>query len=318
MSQQTAIAMQTTHSLNLERDVVLAPFTTFGIGGPADLFTMTHSAEELVEALRFARRERLPSFVLGTGANILVGDLGFRGLVICNRASHVRFEDSQLEAESGATIAELIKLTTDRGLSGLEHYINIPSTVGGAMWQNLHFLSPDRTRTVFIEECVNSARLLTGDDQIQVVDRDYFRFGYDHSILHTNDDVVLAVTFDLMRSDPGRMREIAEKNAAWRAANHPPGAERQSAGSIFQRIENVGAGRLIDAAGLKGMRIGGAEISPRHANYIINVDSASARDVCELIAYTRDRVRADSGYELEPEIGFVGQFSEPTPPTGGG
>src|ERR1700741_1191392 len=132
------------------------------------------------------------------GHNILVGDKGFRGLVIRNTSSHLNFfDDGRLWVESGAVMAKLIPLAVERGLSGLEHYVGIPSTVGGAVWQNLHFLSPApaRERTMFIAEVFESAELLTHDGQRKTVDRDYMNFGYDPSTLHKQRDVALAVTF---------------------------------------------------------------------------------------------------------------------------
>ncbi|MEX2210035.1 MAG: UDP-N-acetylmuramate dehydrogenase [Patescibacteria group bacterium] len=291
----------------LQRDVTLAPFTTFGVGGPADLFAVAKSADELADAVRWAQAEKVAWFVLGCGANILVGDGGFRGLVIKNEAAAHRFDGTRLTVGSGATIKKLIELTTERGLSGLEHYINIPSTVGGAMWQNLHFLSPDRTRTVFIKEVVEGARILTGGE-VKEVDAGYFKFGYDTSVLHETDDVVLDVTFALTESTPEAMREISERNAAWRAEKHPPNADQMSAGSIFQKIEGIGAGRLIDQCGLKGYRLGGVEVSEKHANYFLNIEGATAEEVRQLIDHVRGTVKEKTGYDLNPEISFVGEF----------
>ena len=271
------------------------------------MFTIAKSADELADAVRWAQAEKTDWFVLGCGANILFGDGGFRGLVIKNEAAAHRFDGTRLTVESGATIKKLIEVTTERGLSGLEHYINIPSTVGGAMWQNLHFLSPDRTRTVFIKEVVEGARILSGG-AVKKVGADYFKFGYDTSVLHETDDVVLDVTFALTESTPETMREISKRNAAWRAEKHPPNADQMSAGSIFQKIDGVGAGRLIDQCGLKGHRLGGAEVSERHANYFLNMEGATAEDIRKLIDHVQRTVKEKTGYDLKPEISFVGEF----------
>ena len=297
----------------VRRDVPLAPFTTFKIGGPADLFYEAHSADELALAVTMARETRTPYFLLGTGANILVGDGGFRGLVIRNmaRLADVLEDDSRLVAESGAIIyPDLIETAVSNGLSGLEHYVGIPSTVGGAMWQNLHFLSPppERERTMFIEEVVLGAEILTAEGVRTYVERDYFDFGYDYSILHERDDVVLSVTFQMRKGDKPRMREIMEANLQWRAERHPPLDTEPSAGSIFQKIEGVGAGRLIDEAGLKGACIGGACVTHRHANIIINRGGATAADVRALITFIQETVEERTGYRLKPEISFIGDF----------
>jgi UDP-N-acetylmuramate dehydrogenase len=293
---------------NARRDVELAPYTTFGIGGAADLFAVPRSAAELADAVRWAQRARVDWFVLGCGANILVGDLGFRGLVIKNEASEMTVADGTMRVGSGASVADALLASVERGLSGFEHYIEIPSTIGGALWQNLHFLAPDRTRTVFIAEIVRAATVLSGAE-LRSVDRDYFQFGYDFSVLHTCRDVVLDATFSLAPADPRQLRRTIAANAAWRHERHPREAARMSAGSVFRKIADVGAGRLIDECGLKGARVGGAEVSHRHANYILNVGGASAADVRELIAHVQAVVLARTGQQLEPEISFVGQFA---------
>ncbi|AEN74411.1 UDP-N-acetylenolpyruvoylglucosamine reductase [Rhodothermus marinus SG0.5JP17-172] len=299
----------------VQRNVPLAPYTTFKIGGPADLFFEAHTRDELAEAVQIARTLSIPYFVLGLGANILVGDRGFRGLVIRNRARACRLlPGHRLWAESGAVVyPDLIETAVEAGLSGLEHYVGIPSTVGGALWQNLHFLSPPpkRERTVFIEEVLAEAEILTAEGKRRLVGPDYFRFGYDYSILHERDDIVLAATFQLSPGDPARMREVMAANLAWRRERHPPLETEPSAGSIFKKIDGIGAGRLIDQCGLKGTRIGDAEVSPRHANIIVNRGKATAAQVRALIAYVQQVVEARTGYHLEPEIRFVGEFDPP-------
>lgn len=296
------------------RNVELAPYTTFKIGGPADLYVEAQSADELASILLVAYDSSVPHFVLGLGANILVGDGGFRGMIIRNRAQHVSSSDNGLlYAESGAIVyPDLIESAVSAGLSGIEHYVGIPSTVGGALWQNLHFLSPapERERTLFIAEVLHSAEVLERDGSRHVVDPDYFNFGYDYSILHDNEAVVLSACFRLEPAKEADLRRVMSENLAWRAARHPPLDLEPSAGSIFKKIDGVGAGRLIDQAGLKGTRIGGAEITHRHANILINRDGASASDVRKLIAYIQDVVQEGTGYQLEPEICFVGEFPE--------
>ncbi len=301
----------------LRRDVPLAPFTTFRIGGPADLLYEARTDEELARAVLAARETGLPFFLLGLGANILIGDRGFRGLVILNLARGVEVlpeegpEEGRIRAESGTVVwPDLIETAIAHGLSGLEHYVGIPSTVGGALWQNLHFLSPApaRERTMFIAEVTESADLLTEEGERRTVGVDYFEFGYDTSILHHRKDIVLAATFRLTPADPDTMHRIVRENLDWRRERHPPLDTEPSAGSIFKKIEGIGAGRLIDECGLKGARIGGAMITRRHANIFINTGDATASDVRALIAHTQEVVRERTGYSLEPEISFVGEF----------
>jgi UDP-N-acetylmuramate dehydrogenase len=295
----------------LKRDEPLGQYTTFKIGGPADLFYDATSTDDLAGAVAAARELEIDYFVLGLGANILVGDRGFRGLIIRNTSNHLKFfEDGRLWVESGAVMAKLIPQAVERGWSGLEHYVGIPSTVGGAVWQNLHFLSPapERERTMFIAEIFQSAELLTHDGKRQTVDRDYIQFGYDTSTLHKQRDIALAVTFQLDPGDKATMHRIMQENLSWRGGKHPWLEYHPSAGSIFQKIEGVGAGRLIDEVGLKGFRHGDAQISHIHANIMVNLGHATAKDVRELISLAQTKVQERFGHKLKVEIGFIGEF----------
>lgn len=292
--------------------MLLAPYTTFKIGGPADLFYEARDADELALAILIARDLQVPYFLLGLGANILVGDRGFRGLVIRNVARHMEVgPEDRIWAESGAVVyPDLIDLAVTHGLSGLEHYVGIPSTVGGALWQNLHFLSPApaRERTLFIEEITDAAEILTEEGERKRVGVDYFQFAYDDSILHHRRDVVLSASFRLQAGDPDKMRQVMQENLQWRSERHPSLDSEPSAGSIFKKIAGVGAGRLIDECGLKGTRIGGSLVSRRHANILVNAGGATAAEVRALIAHIQEVVERRTGHRLEPEIGFVGEF----------
>lgn len=297
----------------LAERVPLAPYTTFKIGGPAELLYAAADRDELARAVLAAGAAEVPWFLLGTGANILIGDRGVPGLVIHNRARRIAVdgERRRIDADSGAVVyPDLIEAAIGAGLSGLEHYVGIPSSVGGALWQNLHFLSPppERERTMFIAEVLEQAEILSQEGERRTVAADYFRFAYDYSILHDRRDVVLGAAFRLTADDPQRMRRVVEANLEWRRRRHPPLDREPSAGSIFKKIEGIGAGRLIDEAGLKGLAVGGAVISHRHANIIVNRGGASAADVRALIDRTRDVVERRSGYRLQPEISFIGLF----------
>lgn len=270
------------------------------------------TADELASAITAARRARIPVFVLGLGANILVGDAGVRGLVVRNRADAIRMDDDgRVHAESGATVAELIRRTVAAGWSGLEHYVGIPSTVGGAVWQNLHFLSPapERERTLFIAEVVAAVELLLPSGARTMVDAEDMAFGYDTSRLHGSGEIALAVDFQLSKGDAFVMQRILQENLSWRGARHPWLEVHPSAGSIFKKIEGVGAGRLVDQCGLKGFRIGDAQISHIHANIMVNLGQARAADVRALITHAQTAVLERFGQRLEPEIGFIGEFT---------
>ncbi len=294
--------------LNFKKDIVLTPYTAYKIGGKADYFYTAHNKEELIEAITEAKKNNIQFFILGTGANILVGDRGFRGLVIHNEAKSFRFEDNSLITESGAVVSELIDTCVEKELSGLEHFAGIPSSVGGAIRQNLHFLSPDRKGTVYIESIVKEGLVLEAGVE-KKVGKEYFKFGYDDSILHHNKDIfVLGVTFELEKKDRKLIQKQIEENLKWRNEKQPQLVDFPSCGSVFKKIAGIGAGRLIEKCGLKGKQIGGARVSEKHANYIVNTGSAAAKDVRELINLVQETVFKQTGHKLEPEISFIGEF----------
>jgi len=298
--------------LPVARDVPLAPRTTFRIGGPADLFVEAPGVDSLAQAIQAARELEIPYFLLGKGANILVGDRGFRGLVIHAANRGIRFlAEDRVWVEAGVSVfPDLIVETVSRGLGGLHHFVGIPSSVGGALWQNLHFLSPapDRVRTVFIEEHLESAELLTQEGDRREVDVGYFQFGYDDSILQHRADIVLSATFRLTRTPEAELRRVMRENLAWRDERHPDLWLYPSAGSIFRKAGSEGAGRLIDACGLKGHVLGNAGFFHKHANIIVNLGGASALEVRALISLAQETVERETGIPLVPEITFVGEF----------
>jgi UDP-N-acetylmuramate dehydrogenase len=296
----------------VEHNVRLAPFTTFKIGGPADHFFRARTPQELATAISSARELEIPFFLLGLGANILIGDKGYRGLVIRNEVQGIdRVDDVRVKAGAGVEVFhDLIEATVSQGLGGLHHYVGIPSTVGGAIWQNLHFLSPppERERTCFIEEVLESCEILSEEGEVKSVDHAYFKFGYDYSILHERQDIVLTATFKLEPQPEEELRYVMRENLKWRDDKHPDLWLYPCAGSIFQKIEGVGAGRLIDQCGLKGWVHGGAGIFHKHANIIVNMGGATAAEVRHIIEHAQETVRTQLGYELKTEIGLIGEF----------
>jgi UDP-N-acetylmuramate dehydrogenase len=312
MSQIDELARRVGGARRIERDVPLGPFTTFKIGGPADYFFRARTADDVMNSVLAARELEIPFFLLGTGANILVGDRGYRGLVIrCEHRGIEYLDETRVRAGAGEIVfPDLIVSTVGRSLGGLQHYVGIPSTVGGAIWQNLHFLSPppERERTCFIEEVVESCEILTEEGDVRTVGHDYFNFGYDYSILHDREDIVLSTTFRLTHQPQEELRYNMRENLKWRDDRHPDLWLYPCAGSIFKKIEGVGAGRLIDQCGLKGHVHGAAEIFHKHANIIVNLGGATAAEVRHLIALAQETVRKQLGYELSPEIGFIGDF----------
>jgi UDP-N-acetylmuramate dehydrogenase len=299
--------------MNIQKNVVLAPYTTYKIGGPADLFIEVATWSELLDALNYAQNENIPYFVLGTGANILISDKGFRGLVIKNSYKTISLEDSLLTVGSGALVKDVIEFTKNLGYSGFEHFAGIPSTIGGALWQNLHFLNPERTGTAYIESIVLEAHTwnkLTGQENI--LKKEDFQFGYDTSVLHQGNDVVIDATFTLTKLDKEIIEDRIQKNLAWRSERHPPVDTEPSCGSVFKKLEykgeTIAAAKLMDEAGLKGYRSGDVIVSLKHPNFLTHTGKGTAADVLTIIKHVQEVVYEKFGVLLETEIGLIGEF----------
>lgn len=274
-----------------------------GLGGPADLFYVAKNVDELEKAVKIADEYQIQWFILGGGSNILVGDLGIRGLVIKNEASKIRYDGCYLTAESGVRLNQVVSYANEQGLAGLANYISIPGTVGGAIYNNSHGW-PDRKQ--LIGNLVDRAVIL--DQGIRkTVNQKWFEFGYDGSKLHHHSAVLLEVTFKLKRGDPIELKKISMDILKIRNQKQPIGLK--CAGCMFANPRGDAAGRLIDAAGLKGKSIGGAEVSTLHANFIINRGDAKVKEVLELMALVKNKVKEQFKVELRPEIFLVGEFS---------
>jgi len=290
----------------------MALHTSFRIGGPADLYAVASSAQELVELVSLAREHGIPYLIIGRGTNILVSDRGIRGLVIENGAGAVKFEerDATLYAESGALLRDLALESARRGLGGLEWAVGIPGSVGGAIVGNAGAYGG------YVSDVVRRVTALVADGEVRELAARELGFGYRTSrfkgqgmggkgVGERGREVILSAEFAL-RPEPVEvlMGKIADYTRR-REAKQPT---EPSAGSVFKRTEQYPAGFLIEQAGLKGMRIGGAQISPKHANFIVNLGGAKASDVKALIDLTREAVYREFGIELELEIELVGEW----------
>ncbi len=294
----------------VKRDEALAPYTYFKIGGPADYFVIVKTSQELKEIILLAETAKIPWVILGGGSNILVGDLGFRGLVIKNEAESMVVSNGTLTAESGVKMAKLAAFANENGLAGLEVFMSVPGTLGGAIFNNSHF-RPEKGE--FIGNLVASAEILEGRKKkeegsrgIRTVDRDWFRFGYDYSRLQDEPGVILKVKFKLKKTDPGKLKKRSMELLKERNSRQPLG--QSSCGCMFKNPENLSAGQLIDNAGMKGKKVGRAMVSDKHANFVINTGGAKASEVLELMNLIKETVKNKSGVELEPEIFMVGEF----------
>jgi UDP-N-acetylmuramate dehydrogenase len=309
-------------ALELREHEPLARYVGWRIGGPARFFANATTPAELVELVNWGRERELPIFVLGGGANILVGDGGFPGLVIRNRTAGYRLDESgdevTLEIASGAPMAGTARRMAGQGLRGLIWAEGLPGTVGGAIYGNAGCYGGDTAGNLV------RATLLRPDGEIEEWSREQFRFRYRGSALKPDDHpglqqpgdeapltpglagpIVLSARLRLHRDDPRKLAEEMAEIAAARKGKTPSGS---SCGSSFKNPPGTSAGQLLDMAGLKGTRVGGAVVSERHANYIVNQGGATAADVLRLTEIMRERVLAVFGVELELEVQLVGDF----------
>ena len=289
------------------RDEPLGRFTTMRVGGPADLFATAHNAFELRALVRFARSRGLAHLLLGRGSDIVIADAGVRGLVIQNRAEGSRVEAGRYTAESGVPMARAATETQKAGLTGLEFGLAIPGTVGGAVWANAGAHESD------VATVLEAARVLDPAGSEVILTGEELAFEYrDSRFKHTAPDappeIVLEATFRLEAADADTIKTRLDDIRRWRQAHQPLGLP--SAGSVFRNPDGTSAGKLIDEAGLKGLRIGGATVSEKHANFIVNDQKGSAADVRRLAERVRAEIRERTGVELQFEIEFVGDWSD--------
>lgn len=303
----------------------MSAHTTFKIGGPAEYYVDVNTIDEFINIVKAARKHTLPIFILGGGANIIVSEKGIKGLVIKNNCR--RFETAMMSgrvknkkidvqkalvyAEAGVLMGQLVRFTIEQGLSGLEHQMGLPGTVGGAVFMNSNFPK----KQAYVGDAVYRTKLLTPQGEVKEVDQSYFRFAYDYSILQKTGEIVLAVVFALIPEKKEILWKRGNQALEYRLGTQPKGA---SAGCTFRNIsvvdaitiptpgQTTSAGYLIDKAGLKGKRIGDAMISDVHANFILNIGKATADDVIALVKLIKEEVYKKFGVQLHLEVRNVG------------
>jgi UDP-N-acetylmuramate dehydrogenase len=285
----------------LERDVPMAPLTTLRIGGPADRLLAARDRVTLLAGLGLARDAGVPFFLLGNGSDLVVADAGVRGLVIRNRAHGVHVEGTRVSAEAGAAMAMLVKRCVGAGLAGLEFGISIPGTLGGAVWANAGAHGREMRSVVVGVEAWSPS-----DGEARTLDAADCAFDYRDSRFKHSDEIVIAATLALERGDPGAIAATVAAHQAQRLATQP--LADQNAGSVFRNPPGDFAGRLADAAGLKGFRIGSASVSTKHANFIVSDRGGSAADVRAVGEHVRRTVADRFGVALHYEIEFVGDW----------
>jgi UDP-N-acetylmuramate dehydrogenase len=288
--------------LELQRDAPLAPLSTLRVGGPADRLASPSTLDELVAVLGAAHEAGVPAFMLGKGSDVVVADAGVRGLVVRVRADGARIDGTRLQIQAGASMTGLAKRCAREGLAGFDWAISIPGSFGGAVWANAGAHGGEMAGVVRAVEVFDPR-----DGQRRSLSADACAFAYRDSRFKHGPEAVLAGEIELERGDPGRISALIEGHQAHRRATQP--LADQNAGSVFRNPDGDHAGRLIEAAGLKGHRIGTAQVSTLHANFIVtDRGSGRAADVRALGDHVRAVVADRFGVELRYEIEFVGDW----------
>ena len=287
----------------VKENVSLAPYTSARIGGPVDILVTAESADDLARIVKLLNKQEVDYILLGGGSNVLVSDKGVRGVVVLNRAKAVRFHNGDqpsVTVESGVIFSNLANRCASKGLAGLEWAATVPGTIGGAVYGNAGAFGGDVAGNLMWTEILTE----NGREKFTVEQMGY---GYRTSVLKRGeiDGVVLSAEFALKNSTKEEVTVKIEQFSAHRKATQPPGA---SMGSMFKNPNGDYAGRLIEAAGLKGTRIGNAEISPVHGNFFINHANTKAEDIRALIVLAQKTVKEKLGVTLELEVELVGEW----------
>ena len=283
------------------RDALMKNYTTFRIGGPADLLIQPSSEEELIRIAAYLRQKDISTVVLGNGSNVLVKDGGIRGVVIKigKNMGNIRTEGEELTAEAGALLSAAGWAAPDGGLTGMEFAAGIPGSVGGAVFMNAGAYGGEMSQIIV------SCRALMPDGALREFSKEELKLGYRTSVFSQNGGIVTSCRMKLQAGDRetiyGYMRELAGRRTEKQPLNLP------SAGSTFKRPEGYFAGKLIQDSGCRGLRVGGARISQKHAGFVVNEADASAEDVIRLIRLVQMRVRDCFGVDLEPEVRIIGE-----------
>lgn len=289
---------------NVFFDEPMSQYTTFGIGGAADALLIARSSEEIVIAITFARENTLPIYIMGNGSNLLVRDQGIRGIVIqiSEGMQAVKFKNLQATVQAGCRFPIFVRESIEKNLKGLEFAGGIPGTVGGAIVMNAGAYGG------CIADCLKTVTYLDEQLQIQTRSVQVEDMGYRTTIFSQEHWIVLEATFDFLRDFDHEARKKLDKCNCERREKQP--LELPSAGSVFKRPEGYFAGKLIQEAGCQGLRVGDAQVSEKHAGFIVNLGQATANDVLALIEQVQKRVLENSGVILELEIHVIGEGSQ--------
>lgn len=287
---------------NVLTDELMSRHTTFRIGGPADFFVTPEKKEQIGQIIELCRGRNIPYYIVGNGSNLLVGDRGYRGVIIqvFKKMNQIRAEGEKIYAQAGALLSKVAAAALEASLTGLEFASGIPGTLGGALRMNAGAYGGE------MKQVTESAQVLTPDGEILVIPVDELGMSYRTSVISRNDYVVLEAVLKLHRGSQEEIRACMEELKEKRVSKQP--LEYGSAGSTFKRPEGYFAGKLIEDAGLRGFRVGDAQVSEKHCGFVINRGSATAAEVARLMEDVADRVEEKFGVRLQPEVKKIGEF----------
>lgn len=288
---------------NVLKDEPMKLHTTFRVGGPADWFVTPEDEEQVRDVIKLLHRENIPYYVMGNGSNLLVGDKGYRGVVIqlCKKMSQIRsMEDGVIYAQAGALLSKIAAEALAQELTGFEFASGIPGTLGGAVMMNAGAYGGE------MKHVLKSAMAIDAQGELKVLPVEQMELGYRTSVFSKNGDIVLSAQIQLQPGNVEEIRSYMEDLKERRVTKQP--LEFPSAGSTFKRPEGYFAGQLIQETGLRGFQVGGAQISEKHCGFVINRGDATAADIMSLIEQVADRVEAKFGVRLEPEVKRIGEF----------
>ena len=284
------------------RDEVMKKHTTFRVGGPADFFVMPGSREELRDITVLCKSEGMPYYIMGNGSNLLVSDRGYRGVIIqiYREMSMITVDENQITAGAGALLSKIAGSALEAGLTGFEFAAGIPGTLGGACMMNAGAYGGE------MKDVLKEVTVLTPEGEFTVIPAGELDMGYRTSVIEKKGYVVLETVIALEKGEHESIRKRMEELREKRVSKQP--LEYPSAGSTFKRPEGYFAGKLIEDAGLRGYRTGGAQVSEKHCGFVINTGNAEAKDIMELMKQVSERVMEKSGVLLEPEVRRLGDF----------
>jgi UDP-N-acetylmuramate dehydrogenase len=289
------------NDLIVKENVPLKKYTTFEVGGPADLFLVPKNGKALKRLTKIIKKNNSNYFVLGKGSNIIVGDKGYRGIIIyTGQLNDIQVLDNKIVAQSGATLKELSDIALENSLTGIEFACGIPGSLGGAVFMNAGAYGGE------MNNIIKTATAVNNKGKEVTFKNEELNLSYRNSIFQDNDYIILKAVIQLKKGDQQEIKKQVDTLNKKREQKQP--LEYPSAGSSFKRPEGYYTGPLIEKANMKGYQIGGAQVSKKHAGFIINKDNATAEDIVNLIKKIQKEVYKISGVELEPEPKFLGEF----------